>query len=152
MPSGDAMSFAGFYGQTVLERFSLQGELALQDNGASAGLARAAWRNDWHYLTCIYRRYEPGFTNPYNRGFTEQLRFDDTVFESPYRFNDPLYSQLVDLPVPKAEEGVYLETRYQISSRITFTKVYIDLWRTLPHDLENLRFQGEVRSGPCDSG
>jgi hypothetical protein len=148
MPSGDAMSFAGFYGQTVLERFSLQGELVLQDNGASAGLARADWRNDWHYLTCIYRRYEPGFTNPYNRGFTEQLRFDDTVFESPYRFNDPLYSQLVDLPVPKAEEGVYLETRYQISSRITFTKVYIDLWRTLPHDLENLRFQGEVEYRP----
>lgn len=148
MPSGDGMSFTGLYGQTVLERFSLQGELVLQNNGASAGLARADWRNDWHYVTCIYRRYEPGFTNPFNRGFTEQLRFDDTVFESPYRLNDPLYSQLADLPVPKPEEGIYLETRYQISRQVTFTKVYLDLWRTLPHDLSNLRFQGELEYRP----
>ncbi len=148
MPSGDRMDFTGFCGQTVLDRLSLEGELALQDNGAAAGLARADWRNDWHYVTCIYRRYEPGFTNPYNRGFTEQLRFDDTVFESPYRFNDPLYGQLAGLPVPKPEEGVYLETRYQLSGRITFTKVYLDLWRTLPHDTGNLRFQGEVEYRP----
>ncbi len=148
MPSGEGMNFAGFYGQTVLDRFSLQGELAVQDNGATAGQARADWRNDWHYVTCIYRRFEPGFTNPFNRGFAEQLRFDDTVMENPYRLNDPLYGQLVDLPVPKPEEGIYLETRYQVSRQVTFTKVYLDLWRTLPYDLSNLRFQGEVEYRP----
>ncbi len=148
MPSGDALRFTGLYGQTVLDRFSLQGELVLQENGGGAGIARADWRNDWYYLTLLYRRYEPDFNNPYNRGFTEQLRFDDTVFESPYRFNDPLYSRLSELPVPKPEEGVYLETRYQVSRQITFTKVYLDLWRTLPWNLENVRFQGEVEYRP----
>lgn len=148
MPSGDAMSFTGLYCQTVLDRFSIQGELVFQENGGGAGIARADWRNDWYYVTLLYRRYEPDFTNPYNRGFAEQLRFDDTVFESPYRFNDPLYSQLSGLPVPKPEEGVYVETRYQISRQITFTKVYLDLWRTLPWSLENLRFQGEVEYRP----
>lgn len=148
MPSGDRLSYVAGAAQTVFRNMSAEIEAVRQDNGAWASLTTASWQNNWLQVTASYRKYALDFMNPYNRGFAEQHRFDDTVFESPYRLNDPLASQLADLPVPKPEEGVYIETRFQVSQRITFTRVYLDTWRNLAYNTENLRFQGEVEYRP----
>jgi len=148
MERGSEKSFLALSGQTVLGNTSLQGELVRQDNGAFAGLATARWQNNYFYLTGAYRRYGMEFDNPYSRGFAEQKRFDDTVFEKPYYLNDPLAGQLEEWPAPKPEEGIYVESRFQVSQHITFTKVYLDVWRSLPYNFGNHRFQGEVEYRP----
>jgi len=148
MPSGDGMSVFSLSGQTVLGPMSLEGEAALQDEDATAFLASARWQNDWFYLLGAWRRYGLGYTNPYNRGFAEQGRFDDTTFEKPYYLNDPLMWQMADWPVPKPEEGLYIESRFQISRQVVVPRVYLDVWRSIPWGFENCRFQGEVEYRP----
>jgi hypothetical protein len=145
---GESSSFLGISAQTILDNVSLEGEFVRQDNDAQAMLARGRWQNDYFYLLGIWRHYDLGFTNPYNRGFTEQLRYDDTVFEKPYYLNDPLASQLAQWPTPKPEEGLYIESRFQISRNLTITKVYLDLWRSIPWNFNNHRFQGEIEYRP----
>jgi hypothetical protein len=145
---GAASSFLSISAQTILDNVSLEGEFVRQDNEAAAMLARGRWQNDYFYLLGIWRHYDLGYSNPYNRGFTEQLRYDDTVFEKPYYLNDPLASQLAQWPTPKPEEGLYIESRFQVSRSITFTKVYLDIWRSIPWNFDNHRFQGEVEYRP----
>ncbi len=148
MPAGDKLSYLAGSAQTVYENMSAEVEAVRQDNGAWASITTASWQNNWLNVSASYRNYALDFMNPYNRAFSEQHRFDDTVFEKPYRLNDPLASQLADLPVPKPEEGFYMESRFQVSRQVTFTKVYLDVWRNLAYDTENLRFQGEVEYRP----
>jgi hypothetical protein len=149
MPSGDRQTYFAGVAQTVYRNMSAEVEAVRQNNGAWASITTASWQNNWFNISASYRNYALNFMNPYNRAFAEQHRFDDTVFEKPYRLNDPLASQLADLPVPKPEEGLYLETRFQVSRQVTFTKVYLDTWRNLAYDTENLRFQGEVEYRPA---
>ena len=145
---GNSMNFLGLSAQTVLDNFSLEGEFVRQDNDAIAALARARWQNDYFYLLGIWRHYDLGYSNPFNRGFAEQTRFDDTIFEKPYYLNDPLAAQLAQWPVPKPEEGIYIESRFQLSRQVTITKVYLDVWRSLAWGFDNFRFQGEVEYRP----
>ncbi|HQE56148.1 MAG: helix-hairpin-helix domain-containing protein [Candidatus Fermentibacter daniensis] len=148
MPAGAGMRVFSLSGQTVLGPMSFEGEAAFQDDDGSAVLAGARWQNDWFYLLGAYRRYSMGFTNPYNRGFAEQGRFDDTIFDKPYYLNDPLMGQMADWPVPKPEEGLYVESRFQVSRQVIFPKVYLDVWRSIPWGFENYRFQGEIEYRP----
>ncbi len=150
-----------FYGtdfRTVIENVSFEGELALQPELDStrfpssgmnkAWLVKAHAQYDYLYLTALYRHYDVGYDNPYNRGYCEQLRFEDTPLEKSYRLIDPAYSALQDFPMPKAEEGFLFETRYQISRKITLTRAYIDVWRNLAWGLDNVRFQAELEYRP----
>jgi hypothetical protein len=148
MPSGTGLSVFSAAGQTVLGPFSFESEAAMQDNDAGAILASARWQNDWFYLLGAWRHYGMGFTNPYNRGFAEQSRFSDTMFEKPYYLNDPLYGEMENWPAPKPEEGLYLESRFQISRELLVPRVYVDVWRSLPWGFDNYRFQGEVEYRP----
>jgi hypothetical protein len=148
LPHGDSMGLLGLSAQTVIENLSVEGEFVRQDNEALAALATARWQNDYFYLMGIWRHYDVAYSNPYSRGFTEQVRYDDTIFEKPYYLNDPLASQVSDWPTPKPEEGLYLETRFQLSRQVTITKAYVDLWRTLAYGFDNYRFQGEVEYRP----
>jgi hypothetical protein len=148
MPSGDRLTYVAGAAQAVFRNMSAEVEAVRQDNGAWASITTATWQNNWFHVTGSYRKYELEFMNPYSRAFAEQHRFDDTVFEKPYRLNDPVTSQLADLPVPKPEEGLFVETRFQVSRQITFTRVYLDVWRNLAYSSENLRFQGEVEYRP----
>ncbi len=148
LTAGSSMNFIGLSAQTVLDNVSIEGEFVRQDNEAIAALARARWQNDYFYLLGIWRHYDLGYSNPYHRGFAEQTRFDDTIFEKPYYLNDPLASQLAEWPVPKPEEGLYIESRFQLSRQVTFTKVYLDVWRSLAWGFDNYRFQGEVEYRP----
>ena len=158
LDSGKARLFYGFDFRTVVENVSLEGELALKpDVGTSflpktgtqkAYLAKARAQYNYLYLTALFRHYDIGYDNPYNRGYCEQLRFEDTPFEKAYRLIDPAYSGLQDFPMPKAEQGFLVETRYQISRKITFTRAYIDVWRNLAWGMSNIRFQAEIEYRP----
>ncbi|MEO0072268.1 MAG: hypothetical protein ABIK10_02345 [candidate division WOR-3 bacterium] len=146
--SGQNRRYYGFDFRTVLENMSLEAEYAQMSNKAKAYLLQSRVQYEYLYLLGIVRHYDVEYDNPYNRGFAEQKRFEDTPFEKPYRLIDPIFTALQNFPMPKAEEGIYLETRYQISRQITFTRVYFDIWRNLGYNFTNYRGQGEVEYRP----
>jgi DNA uptake protein ComE-like DNA-binding protein len=147
---GDTRTVLGGEFRTIFDNFSLEGEYAkVKDHEDShAYVLKARTLFERIYLLAIYRHYSLGYDNPYARPFAEQAKYDDTLLEKDYRLSDPLYSYLTDFPVPKAEEGLYLETRYEISRKLTLTKVYVDMWRNLAYNLPNVRVQGEVEYRP----
>jgi hypothetical protein len=134
--------------RTVLNNLAFEGEFARQHHGGKAYLLKAYTQYDYLNFTVLYRHYDVNYTNPYNRGFCEELRFEDTPLEKPYRLVDPVYTALQDFPMPKAEQGFFAELRYQISRQITFTRVYVDVWRNLAYAADNCRFQGELEYRP----
>ncbi|MCI0474293.1 MAG: helix-hairpin-helix domain-containing protein, partial [Ignavibacteria bacterium] len=115
--------------RSALDNISFEGEYAWQKDGGKAYLFQARAQYDYLYVMGLFRHYDVNYDNPYNRGFCEQLRFEDTPLEKTYRLIDPTYSLLQSFPSPKAEQGLYLETRYQISRQFTLTRAYIDIWR-----------------------
>jgi hypothetical protein len=148
LAQGKQRRFLGADFRTAINNVSLEGEYARQDKGGAACLLRAQTQYNYLYLTGLFRHYDVNYDNPYNRGFTEMHRFEDTPVEKTYRIIDPTLTDMMNFPTPKAEEGVYLETRYQISRQITFTRAYVDVWRNLAIGLNNWRFQGEAEYRP----
>ncbi|MGQ9678728.1 MAG: hypothetical protein ACUVUD_05545, partial [bacterium] len=134
--------------RTALENFSIEGEFSRQHRGGNACLLKFRTQYDYLYVNVLYRRYEVNYVNHYNRGYCEELRFENTILEKPYRLLNPTFAALQYFPMPKAEEGVMVETRYQISRSITFTRAYFDLWRNLAWGTDNCRFQAEVEYRP----
>ena len=129
----------------------ISGEIVRQqddENPAWAYLVRSRIQYDYLYLNILYRHFDPGYDNPFNRGFSEYRRFEDTPFERPYALVDPEYSSLYDDPVPKAEEGLYLETRYQLTRNFLLTRAYLDVSRNLSHNLLNQRGYVEFEYQP----
>jgi DNA uptake protein ComE-like DNA-binding protein len=164
LDTGKSRLFYGAEFRTVVDNVSLEGEYAMKPardtsvkwanrylpfgDAAKAYLVKARAQYDYLYVTALYRHYDVGYDNPYNRGYTEQLRFEDTPLEKTYRVLDPAYAALQDFPMPKAEQGFFIDTRYQISRQVTFTRAYLDVWRNLAWGANNYRFQGEVEYLP----
>lgn len=145
----EGFRFAGFAFQTVKFPVSLETEWAHQLRGGSGNALAVALRVqkprfNWNLH---YRRQDPGFFNPYQRSFQEDSRFEDTPLERPYRLVDPLASSLRDFPVPKPEEGFFVETRYQLNRKWLVPRFYVDVWRDLTDGLWNYRInvEGEFR-------
>lgn len=129
----------------------LSGEIVRQhdqDNPAYAYVVRGRVQYDYIYLNFLYRHYDVAYDNPFNRGFSEYRRFEDTPFERPYALVDPEYASLYDDPTPKPEEGIYLETRYQLTRNLIFTRVYLDIYRNISHNLLNQRAYFELEYQP----
>ena len=145
---GKQRDIGGIEGRLVYRNFGIQGEYAKERyrGFAYAFLARVLYNNI--YLLFHRRHYEVDFDNPYSRGFWEQERFDDTPLEKSYRVLDPLFSDLSEYPVPKPEDGYYIETRYQFSRQITLTRAYLDLWKNLTQGTSNMRLQWEMEFRP----
>lgn len=140
-----------FYGadfRSVIENVSLEGEFAQQRQGGKAYLVKARTQYNYLYVTTLYRHYDVNYSNHYNRGYCEQLRFEDTPLEKSYRLFDPAHAALQSFPMPKAEEGFLIDTRYQIGRQVTFTRAYLDVWRNLAWGADNIRFQGELEYRP----
>lgn len=146
--TGRARLFYGADFRTAIENFSLEGEFAQQQRGGNAYLIKARTQYDYLYVNVLYRHYDVKYVNHYNRGYCEELRFENTILEKPYRLIDPAFAALQDFPMPKAEEGVMVETRYQISRAVTITRAYLDLWRNLAWGSDNCRFQAEIEYRP----
>ncbi len=148
LDTGRTKMFYGADFRTAIENFSLEGEVARQQRGGNAYLVKARTQYDYLYVNVLYRRYDVNYVNHYNRGYCEELRFENTTLEKPYRLIDPAFTALAKFPMPKAEEGVMVETRYQISRAVTITRAYLDVWRNLAWGSDNCRFQGEVEYRP----
>jgi DNA uptake protein ComE-like DNA-binding protein len=145
---GRARRFYGLDFRSVVNNLSLEGEWAQQYPAGAAYLFKARMQYDYLYLVGLFRHYDVNYDNPYNRGFCEMRRFEDTPLEKTYRIIDPTLVEMMNFPTPKAEEGFYLEARYQVSRQVTFTRAYVDIWKNLALGLNNYRFQGEVEYRP----
>ncbi len=125
--------------QAVWRNVSLQGEYAwLQDPRASLlhGQSPDAWLLNayaqWENLNllAIYRDYDIGFDNPYQRSFSNHTRYEQTLLDSPYRLEDDLYAWMVtEGAQPKAERGLFMDLRYRISRTLTITGLQYDQWQ-----------------------
>jgi DNA uptake protein ComE-like DNA-binding protein len=135
--------------RTVVDNISVDGELGKLSGGGWAHIIHSRLQYETVYFVLLHRRYAVNYDNPYSRAFSEQVKFDDSILEKEYRLLDPVYQQLTALPAPKAEEGTYLETRWQMSRKFTITRAYIDFWRNLAYGLNNVRCQAEVEYRPA---
>ncbi len=61
-------------------------------------------------VLALYRHYDLGFDNPYNRGFSEYARYKGALVEDDYRLTNPDFVSLAEEnPRPMAEDGWYME-------------------------------------------
>jgi hypothetical protein len=139
-PARSLRRIYGLEGQWVVKNLCFQGEVAeMEDNGSplkfgddpkAAVLSGYAQWNSVNLLA-LYRHYDVGYDNPYNRGFANYPRYKGTIFEDYFYLNDPLLGSLYTNSVtPQPEEGVYLKSRVQWSRQIT-TQLELDNWTRL---------------------
>lgn len=141
---------AGAEAQAVVGNVAVQGEYAfVQDprNDFFSGKnpdalvvnTFAQWDN--LHLLAIWRDYDVGFDNPYNRAFANDNRYEMTLLDSPYRLNDGLYAWLEsNTPQPKPEQGVFLEARYRISRQLTISGLQFDQWKRKVDGADLMRY------------
>ena len=123
--------------QWVHDNYALAGEYAgLDSDGelfkfgddpkAFVANAYASYNN--LTVLALYRDYDVGFDNPYSRAFSEYKRYKGTILEDQYYLEDPIYGLLYDNSAqPQAERGLYLNSRYRFSHRLTPSFEY-DAW------------------------
>jgi len=144
-------NFIGISGRTYKRPISLYFEYAKELGAGDALNVYARIQEPQYYLEVLYRDYDLDYYNPYNRGFKEDNRFEYTTIERSYRDLDPLASNLQDIPVPKPERGIYINTRYQPVRQIIIPRAYLDVWQNKASGLWNWRLQGEVEIRPIYS-
>jgi DNA uptake protein ComE-like DNA-binding protein len=78
----------------------------------------------------LYRDYDLGYDDPYNRAFSEDARYEQTLLDgNAFYLNNPYWAQLaINLPQAKAERGWYANARYQFSRQFTLTDLSYDTW------------------------
>jgi len=96
----------------------------------------------------VYRDYDVDFDNPYNRGFSEYKRYKGSILEDEYYLSDPLYGLLYDnSATPQAERGLYFNTRYRFSHRLTPAVEY-DVWQRKTDGADYSRLVLKLRFQP----
>lgn len=143
--------FIGLSGRTYKMPVSLYFEYAKEIGAGDALNVYARVQEPQYYLEVLYRDYDIDYYNPYMRGFKEDNRFEYTTIERSYRNLDPLASNLQDIPIPKPERGIYVNTRYQPVRQVIIPRAYFDVWQNKASGLWNWRFQGEVEIRPIYS-
>ncbi len=136
--------------QTVWRNLALQGEYAwLQDprRGFLGGDLGDAWivngYGQWDNLNllAIYRDYDVGFDNPYNRAFSNDTRYEQTLLDAYYRLNDDRFTYLsLFTPQPKPERGLFMDMRYRLSRQFTLTGVQYDQWERKADGMDMRRY------------
>ena len=140
----------GAEAQAVYGNVSLQGEYAFMQNpqndmfstknpDAFVINAFSQWNN--LHLLALYRDYDVGFDNPYGRAFSNDSKYEMTLIDSYYRLNDPLYAWMeTEGAQPKAERGIFLETRYRISRKLILSGLQFDQWTRKADGAELMRY------------
>ncbi len=155
-----AVSFRRVYGfnfQTVWKNLALQGEYGILDKshagfrplvGPRAFVASLYWQQENFNLLVLYRNYDIGFDNPYQRSFSNYRRYKGTIFEDYYYLQTPLYGQLYsNNPQPQAEAGFYINSYYQITRQLT-TRLEYDNWMRKSDRAKNYRLVGTLDYRP----
>jgi DNA uptake protein ComE-like DNA-binding protein len=155
-----AQSLRRVYGlnfQTVVNNYTFQieyGELEKTGSFFKVGddphaLVASAYAQ-WNSLSvlALYRDYDVGYDNPYCRGFSNYARYKGTTYEDEFYLIDPVFAQLQrNTPVPQAERGVYLESRYQVSRPLTVDGE-IDNWTRVSDQADYYRWVGKITYRP----
>ena len=144
--------------QTVFDNVAFQGEYGVLqdpksnlfhgDNKDALVLNGYAQWDDLHLLG-IFRDYDLGYDNPYNRAFANDNRYEQTLLDAPYRMKDDLYSWLsLNEPQPKPEKGIFLQTRYRISRSLILNGLEYDQWQRQADGTDLTRYTVKVEYQP----
>ena len=139
--------------QWVLGNAAFQGEYSELDKGGkllevgddpSALVLNAFVQYENLSFLTVYRDYDLGYDNPYQRSFSNYKRFKGTIFEDNFRLADPLYGFLYEnAPQPQAERGFYMNTRYRWAEPF-ITQIEWDTWRRQGDMSRYSRFVGKI--------
>ncbi len=149
----------GFDWRTVINNVAFQGEYAeMEKDGKFLKIADdpkaivSSIYTQYENLNFLmmYRDYDLGYDNPYNRGFSEHQKFDDTVFDKySHILTNPELQDLYENSVqPQAERGFFFQTRYKFTKSLTLNHAYIDVWERKSDLRKSMRFQGELEYRP----
>ena len=147
----------GFDFQTVYKNIVLQGEYGELDKGGSvfklgddpkALVLSAYLQYPTFNVLALYRNYDLGYDNPYQRSFSNSRRYKGTIYEDYYYLQSVLYGQLYqNNPQPQPEEGFFLSTYYQLNRKIT-TRVEYDNWMRKSDAAKQYRLVGTINYRP----
>ena len=114
---------------SVIKNISIQGEYGallnnykIKDikNSPQASVLSSYFQFDNFNLLLLYRNYDIDYDNPYQRSFSNYQRYKTSILEDSYWLDDPVYAFLYTAnPQPQAEEGFYINSRYQFHRNIT---------------------------------
>ncbi|MBK8130066.1 MAG: hypothetical protein IPK53_14550 [bacterium] len=157
---GDARGVRRTFGldlMQVVKNYTFQVEYAeLEQNGGVLrvgddphGLVAAA-HVQWNSLTMlgVYRDYSIGYDNPYSRGFANYARYNGTTYEDEFYLATATFAQLErNSPSPQAEQGVYLESRFQVSRPLLLV-AELDNWTRVADQADYYRWVGKLTYRP----
>jgi len=122
---------------TVISNLALQLEWAVLDkdseilsvkNDPRALVANAFLQFDNFNFMVLYRDYDLGFDNPYQRSFSNYQRYKSSIFEDYFYLKNPAFAYLYNgASQPQAEKGVFVSSRYQIHRAWVLTTNF-DTW------------------------
>ncbi|MBT3252672.1 MAG: helix-hairpin-helix domain-containing protein [Candidatus Marinimicrobia bacterium] len=122
---------------TVISNLALQLEWAVLDkdseilsvkNDPRALVANAYLQFDNFNFMVLYRDYDLGFDNPYQRSFSNYQRYKSSILEDWYYLQNPAFAYLYNgASQPQAEKGVYVSSRYQMHRAWLLTTNF-DTW------------------------
>ena len=143
--------------QTVIKNIAIQGELGELDKGAGglffgnnpkAFVISAFTQFSSFNILLLYRNYDLAFDNPYQRSFSNYRRYKGTMYEDYYYLQSVLYGQLyTNNPQPQAEEGLYIDSYYQLSRKLV-TRLQYDNWQRKADAAKMYRLVGTIDYRP----
>ena len=133
------LSLAGEYGKLLTAPKQSFTDRAFS-SGPEAYLGSAYLQYENLNIQALYRDYDLEYDNPYNRGFSETNRYDQTLAGDEFRLWNPIFSYLAENdPQSKAERGYYLIGRYQVSRDFTINAFEYDNYVRKVDDTNNQR-------------
>ncbi|MBK6765950.1 MAG: hypothetical protein IPG71_06365 [bacterium] len=157
---GDARGVRRVFGldlSTVVNNYSFQFEYAeLEQSGGVLSIGDdphgmvASAHAQWNSLTLlgVFRDYSIGYDNPYSRSFANYARYNGTTYEDEFYLASPVLAQLErNSAAPQAEQGIYFETRYQVSRPLQLV-TEIDNWTRVADQSDYYRWVGKLTYRP----
>ena len=122
----------------ILDKDGIIGDFS-EDPSAFVGSAYLQF-NSLNFLV-VYRDYDLGFDNPYQRSFSNYQRFKGTIFEDTFYLEDPIYGFLYSAAAqPQAERGIFFSSRYQFDRQFVVSTDF-DTWTRVA---DNARYYRSV--------
>ncbi len=111
----------------VLDKDTEEETFSFKDE-PQALVANAFLQFDNFNFMVLYRDYDLGFDNPYQRSFSNYQRYKSSIFEDEFYLKDPILVNLYNgASQPQAEKGIFVSSRYQIHRAWVLTTNY-DTW------------------------
>ncbi len=135
-----------YFVQSPLTGFPTRVVKKKADPAATVLLAYTQFRS--FNILLLWRDYELGFDNPYQRSFSNYARFKSTIYEDEFYLADDIYSELWSTSYqPQAERGLYTNIRYQISEKV-LTGFEYDTWTRVADNARYYRWVTRLEYRP----